>query len=376
MPKFNIVRNSKIEKTARVLQLSGLFDIPPTEKSELVWNVDLPIDFDWQIGLILGASGSGKSTLAKEAFGNAKHLLANQGYEWPENKAVIDGFDPGMSIKNITGALSSVGFSSPPAWMRPFSCLSTGEQFRATLARAIVDPNPIVVVDEFTSVIDRTVAKIGSAAVSKAIKKQKTKQIVCVTCHYDVEEWLCPDWVIEMPKGEFTRRALQRPKIDLQIKRVHSSAWELFKHHHYLSSSHNNAAICFCGFIDERPVAFSSVLSFPHPFSPGWREHRTVVLPDFQGLGIGNRMSEYVGSLISATGKPFISTTANPAMATHRKRSSNWVQTKKMSLNSGGYNQDSINIRLRKSAALNRFTSSFKYVGVTNLDEAKKFGLL
>ena len=376
MQKFNIVRNSKIQKTARVLQLTGLFDIPPTEKSELVWNVNLPIDeFDWQIGLIVGASGSGKSTLAKEAFKNSKYLLANQGYEWPKDKAVVDGFDSGMSIKEITGALSSVGFSSPPAWMRPFDCLSTGEQFRATLARAIIDPAQIVVVDEFTSVIDRTVAQIGSAAVSKAIKRNSTKKIVCVTCHYDVVEWLCPDWVVEMPKGEFTRRTLQRPKINLQIKRVHSSAWELFKHHHYLSSSHNNAAICFCGFINDRPVAFSSVLSFPHPISPGWREHRTVVLPDFQGLGIGNKMSEYVASLISATGKPFISTTANPAMATHRKRSSNWVQTKKMSLNSNGKGKTADKI-LNRTAASTRFTASFKYVGPTNKDDAFKFGLL
>ena len=100
-----------------------------------------------------------------------------------------------------------------------------------------------------------------------------------------------------------------------------------------------------------------------------------MVLPDFQGLGIGNKMSEYVASLISATGKPFISTTANPAMATHRKRSSNWVQTKKMGLNSNGKGKTSDKI-LNRTAASTRFTAAFKYVGPTNKDDAFKFGLL
>jgi hypothetical protein len=93
------------------------------------------------------------------------------------------------------------------------------------VARALCDPAPLVVIDEFTSVVDRTVAQIGSAAVAKAVRRTPGKQVVCVTCHYDVEEWLCPDWVVEMPTGNFARRSLQRPPIELEVARVHSSAW-------------------------------------------------------------------------------------------------------------------------------------------------------
>ena len=137
----DIARSAKIEKTARVLQLCGLFDVAPTERSESAWKVSLPIEgFDWQIGLIVGPSGSGKTTLAREAFAELPFVSSNVGYYWPEDQAVVDGFPEGMSIKDITAALSSVGFSTPPAWLRPFKFLSTGEQFRSTVARALCDP--------------------------------------------------------------------------------------------------------------------------------------------------------------------------------------------------------------------------------------------
>ena len=90
------------------------------------------------------------------------------------------------------------------------------------MARALCDPAPLVVIDEFTSVVDRTVAQIGSAAVAKAVRRTSGKQVVAVTCHYDVEEWLCPDWVVEMPNGNFARRSLRRPPIELEVARVHS----------------------------------------------------------------------------------------------------------------------------------------------------------
>jgi ABC-type Mn2+/Zn2+ transport system ATPase subunit len=208
--KHTIRRNIEIVRSGRVLQLEGLFDVPPSQQSESSWDIDLPLEgLDWQIGLIVGPSGSGKSTLAREVFASVPYIAANVGYEWPDDKAVVDGFPAGMGIKDVTAALSSVGFSSPPAWLRPFSCLSTGEQFRATVARALCDPSPLIVIDEFTSVVDRTVAQIGFAAIAKAIRKLPGKRIVCVTCHFDVEPWLCPDWAVEMPKGEFARRSLR-----------------------------------------------------------------------------------------------------------------------------------------------------------------------
>jgi ABC-type lipoprotein export system ATPase subunit len=363
-----------VVKTARMLQVSGIFDLPLTERSEHTWSVNLPLDEEvWQIGLIVGPSGSGKSTLAREVFGDS--LVA--GYDWPVDESVVDGFPAELSIRDITSALSSVGFSTPPAWLRPFRCLSNGEQFRATLARALLDPRRLVVVDEFTSVVDRTVAQIGSAAVAKAVRHQPTRQFVAATCHADVEEWLCPDWVIEMPSGSFTRRLLRkRPAIELQIYRVNRSAWNRFKHHHYLNTVLNPAAVCFVAFWRSRPVAFASALPAPGRVTC-WREHRTVCLPDFQGVGIGNALSEFVAGVMKATGKPYRSTTANPAMIRHRLRSPLWRMTRGPGTRIGwdGKAGTGVAKHLNQTRASNRLTVGFEYIGPKRVEDARRFGV-
>lgn len=375
MPKLDLVRSVAVVPTARVLQLGGLFDVPPAERSEQRWAVDLPLDdAPWQIGLVVGASGSGKSTLAREAFPGC----AADAYDWPADKAVVDGFPAALSIKDVTAALSSVGFSSPPSWLRPFGCLSNGEQFRATLARALLDPRPLVVVDEFTSVVDRTVAQVGSAAVAKAVRRQPGKRFVAVTCHYDVEDWLCPDWVVEMPAGTFTRRSLRRrPPIDLEVRRVDRAAWDLFQHHHYLDTTINTAAACFCALWRGRPVAFASVLHNCGRVS-FYREHRTVCLPDFQGVGIGNALSEFVAGVYAARGKAYRSTTGNPAMIRHRAASPLWRLTRPPSRATGRDTTTPRNAasRFNRTRARGRLTTGFEYVGPARPADARRLGVI
>ena len=55
---------------------------------------------------------------------------------WPADRAVVDGFGD-LSIRDITGLFTAVGFSSPPSWIKPYSVLSGGERFRCDLARAL-----------------------------------------------------------------------------------------------------------------------------------------------------------------------------------------------------------------------------------------------
>ena len=375
MPVVDLLVTVPIIKTARTIQLAGLFDIPPQDRSERTWSVDLPIEADdWKIGLIIGPSGSGKTTLARKAFGN--ELVTD--YIWPDDKSVVDGFAPGLGIQDITAALSSVGFSTPPAWLRPYRCLSNGEQFRATLARALLDTNPLIAIDEFTSVVDRTVAKIGSAAVAKAIRAKSGKRFVAVTCHSDVEDWLCPDWVVEMPSGEFSRRSLRRrPAIELEIRRVHRSAWKLFQHHHYLDTKLHIAAKCFAAFWKDRAVAFASVMCTPSKVSY-WREHRTVCLPDFQGVGIGNALSEFVAGVMKSTGRQYRSSTGNPAMIRYRAKSPNWRMTREPSLvkNRAMTNSKGNAKSGTYKAANNRLTAGFEYVGPRRIDDAKMLGII
>lgn len=220
MSRVDLTLESNVERTGRVVQLEGMFDVPTAEKTRVEYHFDAPIETrPWSVGLIVGPSGAGKSSVARHLFRDS--LVS--GYDWPATKTIVDGFGA-LPIRETTAALSSVGFSSPPNWLRPFHVLSNGEQFRATMARALVDERPLIVVDEFTSVIDRTVAQIGSHAIAKSIRARK-KQFVAVTCHYDVEEWLQPDWVIEPHLGRFAWRSLRRrPEVELEVVRCDHSA--------------------------------------------------------------------------------------------------------------------------------------------------------
>ena len=57
---------------------------------------------------------------------------------------------------------------------------------------------------------------------------------------------------------------------------------------------------------------------------PSRREHRTVVLPDYQGVGIGNALSALVASLWKGLGCRAVSTTTHPALIRARLRSPLW----------------------------------------------------
>lgn len=369
MPSARLLKTVPVNRSARVIQIEGMFDLPPAQRSQREWNVSLPIEErDWNIGLIVGPSGSGKTTIARELFGS--NII--YGFDWPSDRAVVDGFPSTLSIKEVTGLLSSVGFSSPPGWLKPFYVLSNGEQFRCTIARALAEPLDMVVVDEFTSVVDRTVARIGSAAIAKAIRKRGNR-FIALSCHEDVLDWLSPDWVYRTDESTFSWRSLRpRPAIELQIRQTDSSAWRIFRHHHYLSGDLSRCARCFVGEVDGRAAAFAAVLFWPHPVRPGWREHRTICLPDYQGVGIGNSMSEFVASLFRATGRPYRSVTSSPAMIRHRARSPLWRMTRPPS-------RMASKPRLRqfqKSSATRRMTASFEYVGPARVKEARRFGIL
>lgn len=359
MPRHRIVRASPVARSARVKQLEGMFDLPPSKRSEVSWNVELPLDQKpWQIGLIHGPSGCGKSTIAKTFFGD--RLIA--GFPWTEGRAIVDDFPETMGIKDITALLSSVGFSSPPAWLRPFGCLSNGEQFRVTLARALAESPDLAVIDEFTSVVDRTVARIGSAAVAKAIRARPGTRFVAVACHDDIVEWLQPDWTYEPHTGEFRWRSVQpRPRITLRIERVSVEAWGQFAHHHYLNSALKPQAECFLGTVDGRPATFAAVISSPNGVGQ-WRESRLVCLPDFQGVGLGQAMSAAVGSIFRGMGERYYSRTGHPAMIGHRYKSPHWRITQHATamptarLFTGGKNA-------HYRTSYGRQTAGFEYVG-------------
>lgn len=196
MRHFDIIKTSQIDKTFRVAKVESDFDLKPEHSNEhFIGDFDLPDK--WQIGLIVGGSGTGKTTIAKNLFGD--NIVNNLLYT---HKSVIDDMPKSLTVTEISKMFYAVGFGSVPSWLKPYSVLSNGEKMRVDIARAISERD-FTVFDEFTSVVDRQVAKVASLAISKMIRKTD-KQFIAISCHHDVEDWLAPDWVFNTDTMKFS----------------------------------------------------------------------------------------------------------------------------------------------------------------------------
>ncbi len=381
MPSADIVVSCPVYDSFRVQQVAGMFDVPLTEKCTEQFQVELPApDEPWQVGLIVGPSGSGKSTVAKQFYGDELYGQA----DWPVDKAVVDCFED-LPVRQVVELFTAVGFSSPPSWVKPYQVLSCGERFRCDLARAlshadfevrnskslesnssgseISNPKsefPLVVFDEYTSVVDRNVAKACSTAISKGIRRGSIPcRFLAVTCHYDVAEWLEADWVLDMATGSLHRRRLRRPPIHVEVHRCKLAAWQLFARHHYLSGSLAVAARCYLATWEGKPVVFCATL--PVIAKKNHRRFtRIVTLPDYQGMGIGMRVVAAVASLHRQEGHRINITSSHPALIRHCRTSEQWkaVNVKK----TGASRSSSARFSQYRSSA-GRAVVSFEYMG-------------
>jgi len=182
MPSFDIIKEITPVKTFKTESIKGQFELSLEKvKEHFVGNIDIE-DKQWNIGIIVGSSGSGKSTIAKEAFKN--DYVVDYSYD---GNSVIDNMPKNKNTEQITSVFNSVGFATVWSWLKPYHVLSNGERMRVDLARAILSEKDMIVFDEFTSVVDRTVAKTASFAIQKSIRKMD-KKFIAVACHYDIVE--------------------------------------------------------------------------------------------------------------------------------------------------------------------------------------------
>lgn len=247
MPNFDIIRQSKPNKSFRVASIMGTYDLQSNDITErFVGDINFE-DLDWQIGLIVGNSGTGKTTIAKELFPNA--YITNS-----------------MTFRKCEG--------------------------------------------------------------------QKKN----------------------------------RPKCELKIYETKEKQyyWNIFRKHHYLNNSLNNAARVFIATLNDDLCAFTSILQFPHPRKKNfYREHRTVVLPDFQGLGISMFLTNFIiEKILIPNGKGYITTTSNPSRINGLIKSGLFRITRKGSVSGGN---GKIQSKYKKgSTSNNRITVSFEYIGNKN----------
>lgn len=324
--KISIAHQSAEYGSYRAACVRSLYNV---ENTGFSLEAELPLEAEgWSIGLVVGPSGSGKSSLGARIWG-PDAVYGQQ--SWPVDAPIIDAILPDGEWEDVTAALSAVGLGSVPAWLRPYHVLSTGEKFRAELARVISEAPACVVIDEFTSVVDRQIAQIGASAFAKSWRRTGG-QAVLLSCHYDIIDWLAPDWIFDTATGQFScnRGYLRRPEIALDIYQTNWRYWPLFEPHHYLKLPHMIAAACYVGFVGGQPVAHVAVSTRPGLIEA--RACRLVVMPEWQGAGLGIRFLNEVCRLWrmgeNRYKKPMrtLFHTSHPGMAAALRRSKLWTQ--------------------------------------------------
>jgi hypothetical protein len=206
MPTFDVVKKWSRPSSFRSQAVSGTFTLSENEMSKRFTGT-IPLEDDaWQVGVIVGRSGTGKTSIGKELW-PAEYI---KGFQYT-HESILDDFPEELSTADITRALCSVGFASPPDWLKPYENLSQGEKMRVDIARALCLSQDLIVFDEFTSVVDREIAKISALAISHGIRKTN-KKFIAVTCHYDVLDWLEPDWVFCTDDMSFDKKKEDTPR--------------------------------------------------------------------------------------------------------------------------------------------------------------------
>jgi ABC-type ATPase with predicted acetyltransferase domain len=325
----NIELKTKILNDKYTEYVYEAFDIQNREETSvsIPMNLGEAKNFDWNIGVILGGSGSGKTTILKK-MGDVKKV------NFDAEKPLISNFD-WLDPKDATLVLTSMGLSSVPTWLRPFHTLSNGEQYRATLAYLVASAKDgeVILVDEYTSVVDRDVAKAMSFALQKYIRREN-KRIIVASCHYDILEWLMPDWTCSPQKGGVLERGdclrQGRPQITLQVSRVEAETWDFFKKHHYLTEEVNKS----CKFLlfewNDKPVGIIALINQPNKGgkASAMGISRIVILPDYQGTGLGVKICEFSSAILRNNGacNVYIKT-INPALGEYMSKSEKWKPT-------------------------------------------------
>lgn len=311
----------------RAARVKSLFNVESGADFEISAELDVD-DAAWRIGVIVGPSGSGKTSLGRALWGpQALYMPA-----WPADAPIIDAIAPegeDGAFDAVTAALASVGLGTVPAWLRPFHVLSNGEQFRATLARLIAEAPARAVVDEFSSVVDRQIAQIGAGAFAKAWRRTGG-QAVLLSCHYDVLDWLQPDWVLDTRTGAFQRGCLwRRPRIAVDVWQCGWEHWPAFAAHHYLSLPRMIAATNYVATVEGQLVAHVAVSTRSRTEA---RASRLVVMPEWQGAGVGLRFLDAVCELWrqgrNRYGRPMLTLfhTSHPGLCQALRRSPLWTQ--------------------------------------------------
>jgi ABC-type dipeptide/oligopeptide/nickel transport system ATPase subunit len=282
---------SAISKSFRCVKAAQSQDIDVEKKSTHHKELFVDVDSPYSIGVIVGSSGSGKTTLARQLFGSA----FSEDRIMDPQRPVIDQFPEGFTYDQCQRILCDIGLSSVPCWIRPASTLSNGQRFRAEVALSMAKTDGITIIDEWTSVVDRTVAKVMSHCVQKHARREN-KQVVLLSCHYDVLDWLQPDWIIDCNTDTFTcRRSLPKTRteqLQFEVRECDKKYWKMFSKYHYLSENLCGGSCWYFGIFEKETNTICGFGAYSS-YVPGNRflvhSNRVVIHPDYCGIGLAQR---------------------------------------------------------------------------------------
>jgi ABC-type lipoprotein export system ATPase subunit len=300
---IDIKLESPVYSNFRCQVAANSLDIDVAKKNTHILKIEnVVIPEIWNVGLIYGASGSGKTTAIKHLFGeNIFQTIIN------EDEPIINQLPEHLSYEECAALLNGIGLNSVPCWLRPVKTLSNGQRARAEAVLLMCQDSKFIFIDEWTSVVDRTVAKAMSVCISKFAKKHN-KKIVLLSCHYDILEWLNPEWLIDCNKQKFELRKQEdfffskREKLEFNIKEVSRDTWRYFSKYHYLSERLPGGLIYIYGiFHEDNQIGFQCFANYV-PCKKGEKmilhSNRTVIHPDYNGLGLGILLINETSKLI------------------------------------------------------------------------------
>lgn len=198
MPTFELDLSCRIAQTYFNVKAADSVDMNIADKNTFKLKINADIKPTDKVGLILGPSGSGKTQLATRIYEDIAP------YKIKSQESILDQFPHSVTYEDRIELLNGVGLTSVPCWVRPAFTLSNGQKYRAEVALSIANKSDPLVFDEWTSVVNREVAKVMSERIGKFIR-QRERNAIFISCHYDITDWLQPDWVIDCKEQTFYR---------------------------------------------------------------------------------------------------------------------------------------------------------------------------
>ena len=379
------------DATVKACEVTGLGTSDVSQDRECSTSYVVPLELTdgaWQgVAVVLGASGSGKTLALMAATGSSRRFVQTQWSEDERVASVIAGLmgAAALTVPAARDALQLIGLG-PSASSRPHAALSAGERCLADIAHAVASARGgdaagdehVIAIDEFTSVLDRRAAAVACVGLPRLMQQLGvgSRRLVVATVHSDVVPWLkpqllvltshrkvhCLEWTDAAPPppppawSDGGANPFARPQLRLKLRtardyRYAKDLWtKTFAEHHYMDGDLHRAAVVDVLRLEEtnEPVGFIATVSHygqvdtkdkaAHEKSKVRREHRVVVLPAFQGLGLGPALSNESAALWTATThgdevkteRPhwrYTSTTSHPRFGSYRNASNDWAPT-------------------------------------------------